>query len=142
MCAEILEMHDDGIEYEVVVPDGGHVPLPEQTSTCMSNIAEAPEQPEVDPVEIENAHENTIQFGQKRKYLKFEHNFKPQPVAFSSSKSDEDCLMHDAVSMCTYDGNKSKEENLPHTSWDQPEANKVIFDLLKEICGRFRMNVV
>lgn len=123
------------------------------------------DQPEVNP-EIQSAFVNIAQFASRMKYLKLEHNFKRQPAVFSSSTSDADSSIHCSTDTDSHynENNISKEENLHHRKssetdkpernkkeedslsqpsgekknfWEQPEANKVIFDLLKEICGRF-----
>lgn len=160
-----METDDD-----LLVADGGHIPISEQTSTYTSETQQTDhtgyffDQPEVNP-EIQGAFLNIAQFA-SRMNLKLEHNFKRQSAVFSSSTSGADSSIHSSTDADSHhnENNISKEENLRHKKssetdrpernkkeedslsqpsgekknfWEQPEANKVIFDLLKEICGRF-----
>lgn len=184
MCIDTLERQDKETEDESLVADGGRLPTPEQTSTCTNKKQHTEynvhlfDQPEVNPVGIQSVGVNIRQFAAGMKYLKFGQNFKQQASAFSSSEIEEDSLIPcitDAVSACNYNGNISKEENLPprkssetdktvrkekeshpeEETMSQPsgekkmskpqehhEASKVVFDLLKEISGRFSLNVL
>ncbi|XP_060783742.1 uncharacterized protein si:rp71-46j2.7 isoform X3 [Neoarius graeffei] len=175
MCTDTLERQET--EDELLEVDGGHLTTPEQTFTCTSKKQHTEDnvhlldQLEVNPVRIQSVGVNIGQFPAKMKHLKFQQNFKRQASAFSSSANEEDSSIPcttDVVSVSNYNGNISKEENLPHRKssetdktvrqekeshpeeetlsqpsgdkkmskpLEHPEANKVIFDLLKEISG-------
>lgn len=183
VCTETFDRQDKETKDESVVSDRGYLLSPEQMSTIMSEnqhtdtyTAQPVGQPEVNPVGFQNVCVDLTQIGVRRKYPKFEYNFKQEPAAFSSPNSEENSSLNctsDIVSISNDNGNISKEENHPHrksadidkpeikekkshpdektlnhsseekkicSSSEKLEANKVIFDLLKEMCGRFKIN--
>lgn len=165
-----------------MVSDKGHLLSPEQTFTGMSEnqhtgyTAQPIDQPEVNAVDFQNLSVDLSQIVVRKKYPKFESNFKREPAALKSPNNDEDSSIHctnNTVSISNDNGNVSKEETNTHrtssetdtperkektsnpdeetlnhssgekricSSSEKLEANKVIFDLLKEICGMYKMN--
>ncbi|KAF5889020.1 uncharacterized protein DAT39_021279, partial [Clarias magur] len=169
---QTLERQAKETEDDLLVTDSGHLTSPEQTSSCTSekdNVLNLFDHPEVYSVGIQSVSENIAKYATQKRYIQFEKNHRHPASAMSSSGNDENNALQ-RTTVCNYDGDISKEENLPcknssgpdkskkqekvsqvshkdetlsqpsgnkkdSNSWEQPEANKVIFELLKEISG-------
>ncbi|KAM9469909.1 uncharacterized protein Hap1MRO34_012053 [Clarias gariepinus] len=166
---QTLERQAKETEDDLSVTDIGHLNSPEQTSTSSSekdNVVQFFDHPEMYSFGIQSVSENIAKYATQKRYIKFEKNHRHPASAMSSSENDENNALQCTAS--NYNGDISKEENLPckdssepdkskkedevshpkdetlsqpsgnkkdSNSWEQPEANKVIFELLKEISG-------